>query len=77
LQCLKDYKPYTLAGLEPGIFRSGDGRGDHYATPPGLTIQFFISHQIGQNVLSFVDDALGSLVQNFALQNFVVFLEFI
>jgi hypothetical protein len=25
----------TLAGFEPGIFCSGGGRDDHYATPPG------------------------------------------
>jgi hypothetical protein len=27
--------PYTIAGFEPGIFCSVDGRDDHNATPPG------------------------------------------
>jgi hypothetical protein len=31
-------KTYTLAGFEPGIFCSGGGRDDHYATPPGLNV---------------------------------------
>jgi hypothetical protein len=31
--------PITLAGFEPGIFCSGGGRDDHYATPPGQTLQ--------------------------------------
>jgi hypothetical protein len=35
LQYFKTYKPYTLAGFEPGIFSSGGGRDGHYATPPG------------------------------------------
>jgi hypothetical protein len=26
-------KPYTLAGLEPGIICSAGGRDDHYTTP--------------------------------------------
>jgi hypothetical protein len=33
--CIETYKPYTLAGFEPGIFCSGGGHYDHYATPPG------------------------------------------
>jgi hypothetical protein len=35
LQFLKTSQPYTLAGFEPGNFRSGDGHDDHYAVPPG------------------------------------------
>jgi hypothetical protein len=27
-------KTFTLAGFEPGIYWSGGGRDDHYATPP-------------------------------------------
>jgi hypothetical protein len=33
LQFINSYKPYTLAGIEPGIFCSVGGRDDHYATP--------------------------------------------
>jgi hypothetical protein len=32
LQFIKSLKPYTLAGFEPGIFCSGGGRDDRYAT---------------------------------------------
>jgi hypothetical protein len=35
---LRPKQPYTLAGFEPGIFCSGGGRDDHYATPPGQQI---------------------------------------
>jgi hypothetical protein len=31
-------KPHALAGFEPGIFCSGGGTDDHYATPPGLFV---------------------------------------
>jgi hypothetical protein len=38
LQRIKPNNPYTLAGFEPGIFYSGDGRDGHYATPTGFSI---------------------------------------
>jgi hypothetical protein len=34
LQCIRlENLTYTLVGFEPGIFCSGGGRNDHYATP--------------------------------------------
>jgi hypothetical protein len=35
LQCIKPYKPYTLAVFELTIFCSVGGDDDHYTTPPG------------------------------------------
>jgi hypothetical protein len=45
LQCKNPYKPYTLAGFEPGIFCSVGGRDDQYATPPGnLNFQVYMPY---------------------------------
>jgi hypothetical protein len=42
---MKTYKPYALVGFEPGILCSGGVGDDHYATPPGLHLQFDIFFQ--------------------------------
>jgi hypothetical protein len=41
LECMKSYKPYTLAGFEPGIFCSVGGRNDHYTKQPGRMVGTF------------------------------------
>jgi hypothetical protein len=38
-------KTYTLAGFEPGLFCSGGGRDDNYASPPGFNDIFYVVSQ--------------------------------
>jgi hypothetical protein len=39
-QRIKAKQPYTLEGFEPGIFCSGCGHDDHYATPPRAILSY-------------------------------------
>jgi hypothetical protein len=61
MQCIKTKKPYTLTGFEPGIFWSGGGRGDHYATPLGQV--YILRKRAG------LDRALQVQEQSFCLKS--------
>jgi hypothetical protein len=49
-QLHKTREPYTLTGFEPGIFCSGGGRDNHYATPSWYFWNTFLSWYFQHNL---------------------------
>jgi hypothetical protein len=50
---IKIYKPYTLAGFEPGIFCFVGGREDNYATLQGHLNRKHTLKNLGVKVLAY------------------------